>query len=192
MLIGILADTHIPYRASEIPISVINAFHDVDVILHAGDVDEPEALIPLEKIAPVYAVSGNYHILDKSSGGRQFPSSQTVSVCGQTIFVTHGHLSGWSTIFWRFASIFAAIFGKANYLMRDQFISRRLVRLHPDVDIIIFGHTHRFYTTLYQGKLVINPGAACAASYFTDIPETTVALLKLDWEHKPIVSKIVV
>ena len=190
MLIGILADTHIPYRASSIPNAVLHAFRDVDLILHAGDVDESWALKPLEQIAPVLAVSGNYHIFDRSSGGSHFPTFQKVSVCGSTIVMTHGHQVGWSTQFWRLYALLSIAVGKVDSPIRDRFISNTLMRQYPEADIIVFGHTHRYFTQYKDGKLVINPGAACATSYFNMLPETTAALLSIDSDEIPQVKRV--
>ncbi len=190
MLIGILADTHIPYRISTIPNGVLDAFKDVDLILHGGDVDEPWALQPLENIAPVYAVSGNYHILDRSSGGKQFPSIQKLTLCGFNIVMTHGHRTGWSTLFWRVYTLVLIILGKVDSSWRDIFISKNLMHRFPEADIYIFGHTHRYFSQYFNDKLVINPGAACAASYFTVMSETTVALLRLKPGQTPQVKRV--
>jgi putative phosphoesterase len=190
MLIGILADTHIPYRISAIPNAVLGAFKDVDIILHAGDVDESWALDPLEKIAPVYAVSGNYHIFDRSSGGKQYPTTQTLSLCGFKIVVTHGHRMGWTTPFWRFYIMTRNIFGKVDSPWRDRILSRTLLRRYPQADIIVFGHTHRYFHSFFEEKLVINPGSACATSYFNVMVESTVALLTLAQGDKPILERI--
>ena len=59
MKIGLIADTHIPVVAKEIPHQVAQAFKDVDLILHAGDIQVSRALDQLEQIAPVYAAKGN-------------------------------------------------------------------------------------------------------------------------------------
>ena len=59
MLIGVISDTHIPYRATNIPKKVFEEFKDVDLILHAGDIEELSVLDELKKIAPVKAVNGN-------------------------------------------------------------------------------------------------------------------------------------
>ncbi len=179
MLIGILADTHIPYRVSTLPEYVLQAFQDVDLILHAGDVDETEALSALAEIAPVRAVRGNYHIFDRSSGGKQFPEVQKLSLCGFNIVVTHGHRLGWLTLFWRMYNLLLFLVGRQVSPLSDQFVSRSLIRRFPDADIYVFGHTHRFFTQYIEGKLMINPGAACAASYLDSQTEMTVALLKI-------------
>ena len=191
MLVGILADTHIPYRISALPQVVLDALKDVDIILHAGDVDEPWALHPLKEIAPVYAVKGNYHILDKSAGGKDLPFSQKLTLCGHNIVVTHGHWIGWSTLLWRISSIIFTALGFVDVLeRREKFTSKYLMRQYPDSDIYIYGHTHHYFTKVIENKLIINPGAACATSYFNALSETSVVLLTLEFGKEPIISKV--
>jgi hypothetical protein len=59
--IGVLADTHIPDRAKELHPDIIPIFqqHEVDRIIHAGDICVPSVLEQLTKVAPVDAVRGN-------------------------------------------------------------------------------------------------------------------------------------
>ena len=65
MLIGLISDTHIPDRAKVLPQKVIEAFNDVELILHAGDLTSPRVIEELEDIAPVMAVQGN---MDRANG----------------------------------------------------------------------------------------------------------------------------
>ncbi|MEZ4528729.1 MAG: metallophosphoesterase family protein [Desulfobacterales bacterium] len=53
-LAGIISDTHGMLRSG-----IYEAFKEVDLIVHAGDVGSREVLKELEKIAPVTAVQGN-------------------------------------------------------------------------------------------------------------------------------------
>ena len=59
MKIGVISDTHIPYRAKQIPDLVLDSFQGVDLIVHAGDLVQEEVLTSLAEIAPVKAVFGN-------------------------------------------------------------------------------------------------------------------------------------
>lgn len=70
MKIGVLADTHIPTKAKELPGRVIEGFKDVDLIIHAGDIVNRETLERLQEIAPLKAVAGNVdsHQLKKQLG----------------------------------------------------------------------------------------------------------------------------
>ena len=54
MKIGIISDTHGLLRPQ-----VLAALENCDYILHGGDINKPEIIEELEKIAPVYVVRGN-------------------------------------------------------------------------------------------------------------------------------------
>ena len=69
LVVGLLSDTHVPRRIKRLPKTVLDALAGVDLILHAGDVDDPAALEPLRAIAPVHAVRGNVHLHEFSGGG---------------------------------------------------------------------------------------------------------------------------
>ena len=60
MKIGIISDTHATNPAAcSVPAWIVEAFADVNLIVHAGDVERPEYLQALKNIAPVCAVRGN-------------------------------------------------------------------------------------------------------------------------------------
>ncbi len=54
MIIGILSDTH-----GSVPNKLLDAFKDVDCILHAGDIGDKMVLATLEAVAPTVPVRGN-------------------------------------------------------------------------------------------------------------------------------------
>ncbi len=124
-VVGLISDTHGQLRAG-----VHEAFHDVDLILHAGDVGGDDILDELSLIAPVEAVYGNTdHV------GNPRLSAQIVrDVGGVLIQVQHGHESG--------------------RLTADALLERF------SADVLVYGHTHRQSVTRREGRLVINPGAA--------------------------------
>ena len=96
MRIGLISDTHIPDAAKALPPQVKEAFRDVDLIMHAGDLYEVSVLDELESIAPVLAALGDDdgddvardHWLPASeanpSGHVELPD---VIVCGHSHFV---------------------------------------------------------------------------------------------------------
>ncbi|MEM5768671.1 MAG: metallophosphoesterase family protein, partial [Bacillota bacterium] len=59
MKVGVLSDTHIPFRAKLLPNIVAETFKEVDHIIHAGDITGFEVLDTLASLAPITAVSGN-------------------------------------------------------------------------------------------------------------------------------------
>jgi len=61
--IGLVSDTHIPKSTHVLPPQVKEAFKDVDLIFHAGDIYVVSVLDELEHLAPVLAAEGDddYH-----------------------------------------------------------------------------------------------------------------------------------
>jgi putative phosphoesterase len=79
--IGVLSDTHGLLRPE-----VINALKGVDQIIHAGDLDTPEILKALEKIAPITAVKGN---MDRGGWTRKLQKTEVVEVGNHLLYVLH-------------------------------------------------------------------------------------------------------
>jgi putative phosphoesterase len=79
--IGVLSDTHGLLRPE-----VINALTGVDQIIHAGDLDTPEILKALEKIAPITAVKGN---MDRGGWTRKLKKTEVVEVGNHLLYVLH-------------------------------------------------------------------------------------------------------
>ncbi|MBN1486423.1 MAG: metallophosphoesterase family protein [Anaerolineae bacterium] len=181
MRIGVIADTHVPYRAAEIPPSAIESLQGVDLILHAGDVDEPWALVPLAEIAPVHAVRGNYHILDRSSGGASLPAEIELTLAGFSVALTHGHNIGPQAMLWKVLALLRMYTGHWDFPAYDAAIAKTLVRRFPKADVIVFGHTHRFYWQRWGNTYLANPGAVLPQAYFLKPPcAPTVAHLVLE------------
>jgi putative phosphoesterase len=80
-LIGVISDTH-GYVAP----AVLKAFADADLILHAGDIGEPDVLKALKNIAPLVAVRGN---MDFGKWANCLPQEDTVEIGGTCIHVIH-------------------------------------------------------------------------------------------------------
>jgi putative phosphoesterase len=161
LTVGLLSDTHIPYRVARLPEGVLKALEGVDLILHAGDVDDPTRLMPLRQIAPVYAVRGNYHLLDLSDGGAALPALVTMDLAGYRVVLTHGHVPGLLGYVVKVRDIVAqSLFGADNEYLNDYTVPR-LARRYPDADVIVFGHTHRARVERVGRVLIVNPGAVC-------------------------------
>jgi hypothetical protein len=79
--IGLISDTHGLLRDS-----AVDALADSDIIIHAGDIDTPEILDALKKIAPVYPVRGN---MDRNTGGDALPKYEIVEMDAFSIYVLH-------------------------------------------------------------------------------------------------------
>ncbi len=132
MLIGLISDTHIPDRAKILPQNVIDAFKDVDLILHAGDLTSPRVIEELERIAPVMAVQGN---MDRVNG-IDLPKAKKLEAEGLKIGMVHGE-----------------VYPRAD--------TQQLVYLAKelDVDILVSGHSHQPKIEKKDGVLLINPGS---------------------------------
>ncbi|MBT6226230.1 MAG: metallophosphoesterase family protein [Candidatus Scalindua sp.] len=79
--IGVISDTHCLVRKS-----VINAFNDVDLIVHAGDIEKPDALETLKTIATVHSVRGN---VDGGKWVKNLPYTKVVQVGQVYLYVLH-------------------------------------------------------------------------------------------------------
>jgi hypothetical protein len=79
--VGVISDTHGLLRPE-----AVAALHDSDVIVHAGDVGDPQILDRLRAIAPTFAVRGN---VDTSPWARALPTTEVVSIGGLQVYVLH-------------------------------------------------------------------------------------------------------
>ncbi len=133
MRLGIIADTHGLVRPA-----VLDAFAEVDHILHGGDVGSETVLDELRAVAPVTAVYGN---VDGPTLRSLLPQVATLRLDGFDIVVTHGDQFGHPT-------------------------PEKLVAVFPRAEIIVFGHTHRAVLELVDRTItVMNPGGAGARRF---------------------------
>jgi putative phosphoesterase len=79
--VGVISDTH-----GKIPQSALNRFKGVDLIIHAGDIGEPEILQALTKIAPTVAVRGN---MDTGKWARDLPEKEIIAIGKTVLYVLH-------------------------------------------------------------------------------------------------------
>ena len=79
--IGLISDTHGLLRDS-----AVDALEGTDVIIHAGDIDTPDIIDALKKIAPVFPVRGN---MDRPPDGVGLPKYEIVEMDGISIYVLH-------------------------------------------------------------------------------------------------------
>jgi putative phosphoesterase len=79
--IGVIADTHGLLRPE-----AVKALNGVELIIHAGDIDDPRILRKLGRLAPVYAVRGN---TDRGAWAAKLPLTLVVEVGGVQLYVLH-------------------------------------------------------------------------------------------------------
>jgi putative phosphoesterase len=135
MRIGLIADTHLPFRGIALGEEVDKAFAGVELILHAGDIVHPLVLDRLEQIAPVLAARGNN---DAGLDDPRIQDQQSLELHGQRLVVVHDTEPEGQPI----ESI------------------RRLYLGGRHADVIVTGHTHLERLDLRDGVLQINPGSA--------------------------------
>jgi putative phosphoesterase len=80
-LIGVISDTHGLLRPE-----AVATLAGVELIIHAGDIGNPQILEALARIAPVHAVRGN---TDRGVWAADLPHSRVVEVGGVLIYVLH-------------------------------------------------------------------------------------------------------
>jgi hypothetical protein len=79
--IGVISDTHGLLRHE-----AVEALAGSELIIHAGDVGDPDILETLEAIAPVRVVRGN---VDRESWTQRFPMTDLIKVGSCSIYVVH-------------------------------------------------------------------------------------------------------
>jgi len=129
----LMADTHVPKRARDLPASLWSAVEQADVVVHAGDWVQPELLDDLEQRASrLVGVFGNN---DGQELRRRLPEVARLTLGGLRFAVVHetGAARG-----------------------RDE----RCARAYPDADVLVFGHSHiPWDTTATAGLRLLNPGS---------------------------------
>ena len=133
MKIGVLSDSHIPKRAKALPKVVLDAFGDVECIIHAGDITDIAVLRQMGELAPIIAVAGNG---DSPEMHRYLGEKRIAALGNFHVGIVHGHGSGGKTV-QRAMACFD----------------------NDDVDCIIFGHSHMPYCRCSDGLWLFNPGS---------------------------------
>lgn len=133
MRLLLIADTHVPKRARDLPALLWDEVADADVVIHAGDWVAPELLDNLEaRAARLVACWGNN---DGPAVRARLPEVADVTLAGVRLTVVHetGSAGGRET---------------------------RMSRLYPDSQVLVFGHSHiPWDTTSETGLRLLNPGS---------------------------------
>jgi len=129
----LLADTHVPTRARQLPEQVWRAVDEANVVVHAGDWIDAATLDALQRRASsLVGVWGNN---DGDELRARLPFVASTTVDGIRLSVVHetGGAAG-----------------------RE----KRMDAEYPDTDLLVFGHSHiPWDTTTPRGLRLLNPGS---------------------------------
>ncbi|MCW2623086.1 MAG: putative calcineurin-like phosphoesterase [Frankiales bacterium] len=127
----LLADTHVPLRARDLPAQVWAEVDRVDLVVHAGDWVDVDLLDRLQARAAVLGCWGNN---DGPALRARLPETARAELEGVRLAVTHetGAAAGRET---------------------------RMRRAYADVDVLVFGHSHLPWDTTSGGLRLLNPGS---------------------------------
>jgi putative phosphoesterase len=81
IVVGVISDTHGPIRPQ-----ALDALRRADLLIHAGDIGDPEVLENLRALAPLTVVRGN---IDHDAWATRIPPTEVVEVDGRSIYVLH-------------------------------------------------------------------------------------------------------
>ena len=133
MRLLIIADTHLPKRARDLPDELWAVVEDADVVLHAGDWVDVALLDRLEERSR--RLVGVYGNNDGPALRARLPEVARAELGGVRFAVVHE--TG----------------GRAG---REE----RCTAAYPDTDVLVFGHSHiPWDTTAATGLRLLNPGS---------------------------------
>jgi putative phosphoesterase len=146
--IGVLSDTHL-HGVTEAFKELYSRFLvDVDVILHAGDFTSEDIVAFLQK-KPFHGVHGN---MDPIEIKGQLPIKKVIEFGTYRVGLIHGAGS------------------KSG-------LEERVVGEFQNVDVIVFGHSHRPENRREDGLVLFNPGTAAG---YASSGHHTLGILTLD------------
>ena len=133
MRLLLIADTHVPTRARDLPAQVWDEVARADVVVHAGDWIAPELVDELKaRCARLVGCWGNN---DGPEVRSRLPERADVTLAGLRLTVVHET---------------GAAGGR----------EARMARLYPDSDVLVFGHSHiPWDTATTTGLRLLNPGS---------------------------------
>jgi len=136
-IIGVISDTHLSYPENELKelFKPGGIFENIDILIHAGDFTSERIISYLseKKRFKFFGVCGN---MDRGNIRSRLPEKRTISISGHRIGITHG----WGA---------PINLGKKIYHAFND----------PEIDCIVFGHSHHPENQFLNKTLMFNPGA---------------------------------
>uniref|UniRef100_A0A7C3RC42 Phosphoesterase n=1 Tax=Archaeoglobus fulgidus TaxID=2234 RepID=A0A7C3RC42_ARCFL len=124
-----VADTHL--REWKLPEKLLEMLDNADIVVHAGDFESYEVYKKFSEYN-LYAVAGNS---DDEAVREELENELTFEVEGLRFGLVH----------------------RGNFI--NQFHDLGYKAMELDVDVLVFGHLHRFVLEEIRGKLLICPGS---------------------------------
>ncbi|MDQ0718220.1 putative phosphoesterase [Streptomyces luteogriseus] len=133
MRLLLMSDTHLPKRARELPAPLLAELPHADVVFHAGDWVDADTLDLLEaRCRRLVGVYGN---------------NDGPELCARLPEVAYAELDG-------------VRFGVIHETGAKQGREQRCAARFPDLDVLVFGHSHiPWDTTAPSGLRLLNPGS---------------------------------
>ena len=135
MRIGVLSDTHLHRLTDEFKELVDHYLADTDAIFHVGDFTSSGVVDYLDR-RPFYGVCGNMDPLDVKA---RLPEKRVVELGAYRFGLIHG-------------------WGSSDGL------EERVSDMFSNVDVVVYGHSHKAVNHFRGGVLLFNPGTACGYS----------------------------
>jgi uncharacterized protein len=133
--IGVLSDTHL-HRVNHTLKNILDRYlSDTDALFHVGDFTSPSVVGYLGR-RDFYGVCGNMDPLEIKN---QLPDKRVVELGGLRFGLVHG----WGP---------------------SEGLEERVIESFSNVDVVVYGHSHKAVSHVRGGILVFNPGTACGHS----------------------------
>ena len=135
MRIGVLSDTHIHHVSKDFRDLLDRHFSQVEVLIHVGDYTSP-VVVDFLCSKNFHGVYGN---MDPFAIKAVLPEKKIVEIGGFRFGLIHG----WGS---------------------PRGLEERVLAQFNQVDVIVYGHSHKAVNEVVQGVLLFNPGTASGFS----------------------------
>lgn len=119
------------HRRNDNYIKVLERVSPVDMVVHCGDIEGSEYLIAESAGCPVQMVVGNNDFFS------DLPREKEFQIGKYKVWLTHGH----------------------NYYVSMGNETIKQEARQREVDIVMYGHTHRPVIDIEEGLVAVNPGS---------------------------------
>lgn len=119
------------HRKNDNYLNVVQKLGKIDMVIHLGDVEGSEYTIEQAAGCPVEFVAGNNDFFSN------FFSEKTLQIGKYRVMLTHGHRYN---------------IGVGNEMLKKEAIAQ-------EMDIVMYGHTHRPVIDISDDIIAINPGS---------------------------------